>query len=246
MQLRRFLAFSWAVVKHTRALAIGFFGGLLVALPGLIKPLAPYYPRVVSVIEGPSNALADPSKYLWAGIGLFAAFFYFACFLAWNEERDSFERERKVVEGLSRQLQRDTPELYLIIKQAEYSFLEGRLEALLEIHNLGAATALHGWCGGLGFQDGHVNIVSDNYFAIDESPHFDELLRLTKRGVGNLLHFHGRIERRGKLEGWVSLSVGVHGDDRDNIKEFIFRVLDSENKICESSDDFYFQRRKGT
>ncbi len=232
--VRRHLAFMGAVTRHTHALAVAFLGTLLLSAPPWVIPLLP--DDWATKANQMSHQLAEPHTYFRLAVLWFLGSVFYACFLAWNEERDGLER-------VSRQLQRDTPELYLIVKQAEYSFLEGRLEALIEIHNLGAATALHGWCGGLAFQDGHESIVSERYFITDELPHFQELFSVAKRGVGNLLNFQGRIERRGKLEGWVGLTVGVHGDDRNNIKEFVFQVCDSENARCQSSSAYY-QRRK--
>ena len=179
MKERRFLAFSRAVVKHTRAIAIAFLGGIIVALPGLLKSLESRFPAPIGAIEHVAGYLSDdPSRYLWAGTALFAGFFYYACFLAWNEERD------KVV--------RLSPSL--TFNFLGYETDESACKFRLEIINGGAQTSIGEWGCRCVLRNNTTLGLSDDYFVRD--PMRDE------QGI-NLFIDKTVIKRGGRREGWV-------------------------------------------
>ena len=176
VSLRRHFDFGRAVMKHTHALALAFFGGLIVCAPQWIVPLLPgEYARAVDTL---SHRLAEPHTYWELAITWFLVNLFYACFLAWNEERDEVIRLSPVL---------------------TYNFLgyetdEHTCKFRLEIINGGAQTSIGEWGCRCVLENNRALSLSDHYFTSE--PSADE------QGV-NLFTDTSLIKQGGRRKGWV-------------------------------------------
>jgi hypothetical protein len=87
-KLRRMLAFGWAVMRHGWALTVTLLGSAVLSIPSWIEPLlSPMHARRLSEL-----LTISPHAYQYIAAGFFVLGLLYACFLAWNEERDEIER----------------------------------------------------------------------------------------------------------------------------------------------------------
>ena len=197
---KRFVAYCWAVTKHAKALLLSFIGGFLISIPAWIKPLLP--PEGVKWLDRWTAFVAEPQTYWYAAIICFALGFFYANFLAWNEERDE-------IDNLASQLHEAEPVLttsssgwdYVIdhFVTAYHKFEPQQMLRLsIEVVNSGANTSLRGWQGYYTLADGKRTLLSDAMFDRGVS---------SVVGQVNLVVDERMLERGGRRLGWVQFPI---------------------------------------
>src|SRR5713226_5313714 len=150
VNVRRHLAFMGAVMKHTHALALAFFGGLIVCAPQWIIPLLPN--DLAKAADILSHQIANPHTYRRLAAIWFLAGLLYACFLAWNEEHDEVARLSPIL---------------------TYNFLgyetndEHVCKFRFEIINGGAQTSIGEWSCRAFLKNNRALGLSDSYFVRD-------------------------------------------------------------------------------
>src|SRR5687768_4290143 len=85
--LRRFLAYWWALMRHTTALLLAFVSGGIVSAIPWVRPLLPR--QYGLFVDALGNTIGE--SYGYFALACVAIGFFVASFLAWNEERDEIE-----------------------------------------------------------------------------------------------------------------------------------------------------------
>jgi hypothetical protein len=102
-RLQRMLAFVWAVMRHGWALLATLLGSFVLSIPSWIDPLL----STDHAREFTSALTISPHSYRDLAIGFFGVGLLYACFLAWNEERDQIEN--LIAEKAKREAEKENP-----------------------------------------------------------------------------------------------------------------------------------------
>ncbi len=99
-RLALFFEFLRAIVRHTTTIVLAIVGSSVLAVLGWVRSLlSDHYQKVFD-----RYTVLQPIAYRWLALGVLLVGFLFACFFAWEEERDDAENERKAKDKLRQTL----------------------------------------------------------------------------------------------------------------------------------------------
>ena len=200
----------FALIRHTTALLLGFISGGLVSSPAWIRPLLS--PAHAVILDSWSQSIGKPDTYWLLAKACILGGIFFACFLAWNEERDEFEQ-------LALRVKSDKPDITAVCRGWSLNTSTKMLRCELEIVNSGAPTSFHGWQAGYRLKDGR-------RFALADAMLSQEIL---EGGPANLVMDERILDCGGRRLGWVAFPVGEWSGDPMELVQVSAQFYDHTN-----------------
>ncbi len=232
-QMRRLLAFIWAVMKHGWTLLATLLGSVILTVPGWIDPLL----SEAHAKELTKALTISPHSYRYLAITFFISGLLFASFLAWNEERESIElltkelartkdsrpgiltnfirdsprlpgqdRSARATETMAREMRRQNlPEVLVILRDKTIGIVHERLrfDFAFELRNLGADTSLHDWRVIVETNNGQV--FTGDSLSKDDKP--AAALNFLKEKKCVNLAVSSEMPRGRRLYGWIACEI---------------------------------------